>query len=40
MALKGQSIRNGVTINVNGVKAEKQLLTIVKLLFLKQTVLS
>jgi hypothetical protein len=25
MALKGQSIRNGVTINVNGVKAEKQL---------------
>jgi hypothetical protein len=26
MALKGQSIRNGVTINVNGVKAEKQLI--------------
>jgi hypothetical protein len=25
MALKGQSIRNGVTITVNGVKAEKQL---------------
>jgi hypothetical protein len=25
MALKGQSIRNGVTINVNGIKAEKQL---------------
>jgi len=25
MALKGQSIRNGVTINVNGVKAEKKL---------------
>jgi hypothetical protein len=25
MALKGQSIRNGVTINLNGVKAEKQL---------------
>ena len=25
MALKGQSIRNGVTINVNGVKADKQL---------------
>jgi hypothetical protein len=25
MALKGQSIRNGVTILVNGVKAEKQL---------------
>ena len=25
MALKEQSIRNGVTINVNGVKAEKQL---------------
>ena len=23
MALKGQSIRNGVSINVNGVKAEK-----------------
>jgi len=26
MALKGQSIRNGVTITVNGVKAEKQLI--------------
>lgn len=26
MALKGQSIRNGVTINVNGVKAEKKLI--------------
>ena len=25
MALKGQSIRNGVTIYVNGTKAEKQL---------------
>ena len=25
MAWKGQSIRNGVTITVNGVKAEKQL---------------
>ena len=26
MALKGQSIRNGVTINVNGVKVEKQVI--------------
>jgi len=26
MVLKGQSIRNGVTILVNGVKAEKQLI--------------
>jgi hypothetical protein len=26
MALKGQSIRNGVTINVNGVKTEKPLI--------------
>jgi hypothetical protein len=25
MALKGQSIRNGITITVNGVKAEKSL---------------
>jgi hypothetical protein len=25
MALKGQSIRNGVTININGTWAEKQL---------------
>ncbi|MDB4232175.1 hypothetical protein N9795_00565 [Candidatus Pelagibacter sp.] len=28
MALKGQSIRNGVTININGVKAEKILVII------------
>jgi hypothetical protein len=26
MALKGQSIRNGVTINVNGVRAEKHVI--------------